>query len=383
MPVHPIRSGAVVARRYRATRRIASGAMGEVWEGVHVELGQRVAIKVLRKESHQCREMVVRFAREACLLARVQSENVVRVIDYVERGRHGPVLVMELLEGPSFAELVHAERVSVEDTVDVAIDVLRGLQAMHAARVIHRDVKPGNVVLRHTHDGKRRAVIIDLGVGRLAQADEDGTIEMLDGDKLTTADRVVGTLEYMAPEQITDCQSSTVSVDVYAVGALMYRAVAGAHPFGDKHGLDLVRVKIRRPTPPLHTGRVDRVARRFEQIVARALAFSAKDRYKADELLADLEQLRRAMQSPAPIELPSRHLRPLVPPPLPAIRARMTRRRKVAAGVFAAGAALVAACSSEHRGAHAAREAPAVVQHAADTRPAPMLVSAEAETVCK
>src|SRR5438552_7999806 len=101
-----IRIGSVVARRYRTTRRIASGAMGEVWEATHVELGLRVAVKMLRPEALSCTEMVARFTREAFLLARVESEHVVRVIDFVARGRHGPVLVMELLTGPSLAELL-------------------------------------------------------------------------------------------------------------------------------------------------------------------------------------------------------------------------------------------------------------------------------------
>jgi serine/threonine-protein kinase len=362
MPIQPVRSGSVVARRYRATRRIASGAMGEVWEGVHVELGTRVAIKVLRKESLECREMVLRFAREAFFLARVHSEHVVRVIDWVERGKHGSVLVMELLEGPTFADIVHRERVPIDEAVDVAIDVLRGLQAMHAAHVIHRDVKPGNVVLRQTADGHRRAVLIDLGVGRLVEHEEaDGSIEVaFERVELTTSDRVVGTLEYMAPEQILDCQNADAAVDVYAVGALLFRAVAGVHPFGDKRGVDLIREKIHHPVPPFKTGRHDAVARRFEAIVQRTMAFDANERYhNADELLADLERLRRDMRAQvSPVELAPRHLRPIMPPPLPFMRAR-AKKRKVAIVAAAACAALFAACSSTYGGAHADVPTPA------------------------
>ena len=341
--------------------------MGEVWEGVHVELGQRVAIKVLRREALECREMVVRFAREAFLLARIQSEHVVRVIDYVDRGRHGPVLVMELLEGPSFADIVHREHVPIDEAVDVAIDVLRGLQAMHAARVIHRDVKPGNVVLRETHDGKRRAVLIDLGVGRLA----DDAL----ADELTTSDRVVGTLEYMAPEQILDCQHADAAVDVYAVGAMLFRAVAGAHPFGDKRGVELVREKIHRPVPPLRTGRDDAIGRKFEAIVQRAIAFSPNDRYRtADELLGALERLRDDIRA-APIA-----------PPLAPVRAIRAQRRRIAIAVAAAGAALFAACSTEYAGAHAPpHRAPAVVEPAAMHAPraAEPITLVQDERVCR
>ena len=277
-----------------------------------------------------------------------------RVIDWVERGKHGPVLVMELLDGPTFADIVHRERVPIDEAVDVAIDVLRGLQAMHAAHVIHRDVKPGNVVLRQTSDGSRRAVLIDLGVGRLA-----GHTEVNVGEELTTSDRVVGTLEYMAPEQILDCQNANESVDVYAVGALLFRAVAGVHPFGDKRGVDL---SARRSTAPCRRSapgdatRSGATSRRSSSARSRT---QPEDRYHdADELLADLEQLRGDMRSQhAPASLAPRHLRRIAPPPVPTMRGR-ARNRKVAIFAAAACAALFAACTA-YGGAHADVPAPA------------------------
>jgi serine/threonine protein kinase len=159
MSIQAVRLGVVVARRYRATRRIASGAMGEVWEGTHVELGTRVALKVLRKDA-TCQEMVARFVREAFLLARVQSDHVVRVVDFMRRGRHGPVLVMELLEGSTLADILHHKCLPIAEAVEIAIDLLRGLDALHANNVVHRDVKPANVVLRQAPDGSRRAVLM-------------------------------------------------------------------------------------------------------------------------------------------------------------------------------------------------------------------------------
>ncbi len=305
MSFEPVECGETIAGRYRVTQRVASGAMGEVWEGVHIALGHRVALKVLRKESFDREEIVLRFAREALLLARIKNDYVVRVIDFIDASAHGPVIVMELVEGPTLAEVLHEEKLTLAQTVDIAIDMLRGLRAMHASRVVHRDIKPGNVVLRKTHDGTRRATLIDLGVARLMDGVTEGEEidcsmleEPFERDEITSDGRVVGTVEYMSPEQILRCHDVTPQCDVYAVGAVLYRIVAGMHPFGDTHGVDLVRMKVSTPVPPLDAGS-DAIARRLEAIVARALAFAPNARYgSAAELLRDLEKLRVDMRAP-------------------------------------------------------------------------------------
>jgi serine/threonine protein kinase len=348
MQVQPVGIGSIVARRYRATRRIATGAMGEVWEGVHVELGHRVALKVLRKEALGCREMVRRFQREAFLLARIQSEHVVRVIDWVGNGRHGPVLVMELVEGPTFSHQLHHESPTLDEIVHVAIDVLHGLRAMHAANVIHRDVKPGNVVLRRLPDGSRRAVLVDLGVGRLGEETydlfEDDDVPPILGEEITRADRVVGTLEYMPPEQILSSQNVDATVDVYAVGAMLFRAVSGSHPFGDKRGLELLREKVHKRMPPLKTGRRDAVGKKLEAIVARAVEFKAAHRFPtADAMLLELESLAAQMRSARATlaEIDDADAKKAAPP-----RSR-TRHRKAVVALVAACAMVVGACSTD------------------------------------
>jgi serine/threonine protein kinase len=343
-----ISSGEIVGRRYRATRRIASGAMGEVWEAVHAKLGHRVALKVLRKETHTSPEILKRFTREAFLLARVESDHVVRVVDFIERGKHGPVLVMEMIEGESLAEVVNRGDLSVEESVDVAIDVLRGLAAIHAKNVIHRDVKPGNIMLRNVGDGKRRAVLVDFGVGRLLDETiaDDGEVSFpACGDEVTTADRVVGTVEYMAPEQIMSCQTAETSVDVYAVGAVIYRSVTGHHPF-NVHGADLLRRKIDCAAPPMRLERTDPIARELVAIVSRAMAIEPSARFaSASELLGALLKLRNKIELARIVEIAEADVRPVPEPPrLP--RAHRSRRTLaiVVAAVFAAA---FAACSTD------------------------------------
>jgi serine/threonine-protein kinase len=283
--------GTIVAGRFRIERLVASGAMGEVWEGAHCELQLRVAIKALRKELMSNREIRARFSREAFLLGRIQSEHVARVLDFTADRRFGPLLITEFIEGPSLASLLQGRRVTVEEAIDLGIDVVSGLGALHRAHVIHRDVKPANILLRTLGDCGRCAVFVDFGVSRLASHDEGSDIALTE---ITTADRAVGTFEYMAPEQIRSSRTVTVSADLYAVGAILYRAVAGHHAFGNASGPDLARHKLSVPAPALVTGRADRVAKSFEALVARALAPSG-DRYElADQMLADLVLLRDA-----------------------------------------------------------------------------------------
>ncbi len=343
-----ISSGEIVGRRYRATRRIATGAMGEVWEAVHAKLGHRVALKVLRKETHTSPEILKRFTREAFLLARVESEHVVRIVDFIERSKHGPVLVMEMIDGESLADVASRGDLTVEESVDVSIDVLRGLEAIHAKKVIHRDVKPGNIMLRSVGDGHRRAVLVDFGVGRLLDETlaDDGEVSFpAAGDEVTSADRVVGTVEYMAPEQIVSCQTAETSVDLYAVGAVIYRIVSGHHPF-DARGPDLLRRKIDCAAPPMRLERTDPIARELIAIVSRSMALKPSARFaSASDFLAVLLKLRNKIELARIVELAEADVRPVAEPPrLP--RARRSRRTLaiVVAAVFATA---FAACSTD------------------------------------
>jgi serine/threonine-protein kinase len=282
--------GMMVDGRFRMERRIASGAMGDVWQGIHCDLHLRVAIKTLRRDMVQNHEVVARFSREAYLLGRIQSDHVVRVLDFVVDRRLGPVLVTELVDGEPLATILAARRFTVEEGIELAIDLVTGLRELHRAHIVHRDVKPANVLMRRVDDRAYRAVFIDLGVSRLVTETEPSDACLTE---ITSAERAVGTYEYMAPEQIVSSRSVTPVADLYAVGAILYRAVAGHHAYGDMHGLDLVKRKLKDVAPVLDTGRVDRLANGFEEVVARALAILPSERYdSADEMLADLSLLR-------------------------------------------------------------------------------------------
>jgi serine/threonine-protein kinase len=289
--------------------------MGEVWAGDHMRLKLKVAMKILRKGAQSNHEIVTRFTREAFLLGQIQTDRVARVYDFISRGRYAPLLIMELIEGPSLAHVLSRKQLSVEDAIHLGMDLGRALRELHAAKVVHRDLKPANVMLRPYGEGEYRTVFVDLGVSRLLSDDDEDEDDQL--TEITAADRCVGTIEYMAPEQILSSRGATTAVDLYAAGAILFRAVAGHNVFGDLGGIELARKKLSDPAPPLNTGRTDVVAQGFEEVVARALSASPNDRFEsADELLTELSYLRdagRAMAARAAV----RPWRPSIAPPVP------------------------------------------------------------------
>lgn len=286
---------AVVSGRYRVVRKVGSGSFGEVWEGEDLETGERVALKTLRTEA-QVDDVVVRFRREAYFLARVRSDHVARVIDFVPDD--GGLLVMQFIDGVPLSNVLQQRALSVEEAIALGADVLTGVRDLHAARIIHRDLKPGNVMLQPLGDGRVRAVIVDFGLGRLsnsAPSGQENTNSLTPSmTELTRANMVLGTLPYMSPEQILNSHQATQQSDLYSIGAILYRAVAGVHAFGQEDAPHaLVTAKLIQNAPKLRTGRDDPMARGLEEVVDKALMRLPSARYKdASEMLDALARLR-------------------------------------------------------------------------------------------
>lgn len=287
----PLAPGELVGR-YRIERRLATGGMGEVWAGEHLDLGFRVAIKRVLPGGAANHEAISRFKREAQLLGRLQSDHVARVLDCVHDDASGLLIVMELVPGESLAEVLSRRRLSPEETIDLGADLASALCDLHKAHIVHRDLKPGNVILRPLPDGRQRAVLIDLGISRIISgASEGNDEESLTG--ITKTNMVLGTIEYMAPEQILSSRKVGFGADLYALGAILFRAVAGAHVFGELKEGPLARAKLTTDAPPLVLGRADRVALGLAQVVARALERHPTKRYDdAALMLAELAALR-------------------------------------------------------------------------------------------
>jgi tRNA A-37 threonylcarbamoyl transferase component Bud32 len=200
--------------RYRLVRRIASGGMGEVWEADDTVLGRRVALKVLAEELAADDRATRRFVREARATARLAHPNVARVYDF---GGHGgaPFLVMELLEGETLADRVAAGPLPPAEAARVAAAVADALDAAHQRGIVHRDVKPSNVML--TPDGDVK--VMDFGIA--AAADETHS---------TTGSGLYATVAYVAPERVAG-QPATPASDVYSLGAVLYELLCGRPPF--------------------------------------------------------------------------------------------------------------------------------------------------------
>src|SRR5262249_40544740 len=276
--------GTLIAGTYRVTRPIAAGGIGAVWLGIDARSGQRVALKHLLPEAASNSELVARFEREAQVLACIRSNFVARRLDLVDDSEYGRVLVQEFIPGPPLSTILDQRRLSVDQAHALACGLLLGLVALERARIVHCDYKPGNIIMQPLLGGGQRPVLVDFGASRLL----DGHCQAL-GDAPGATDRalgavsdhlVVGTLAYMAPEQFVERAHLTCAVDLYALGAILFRALRGEHVFGRLQGRELVHAKVTREAPRLLGNRAGSAAQRLERGIARALRRRGGGRYQ-------------------------------------------------------------------------------------------------------
>jgi tRNA A-37 threonylcarbamoyl transferase component Bud32 len=220
--------------RYRLVRRIAAGGMGEVWEADDTVLGRRVAVKVLVEELAADDRATRRFVREARATARLAHPNVARVYDF---GRDGgvPFLVMELVEGETLADRVAGGPLPPAEAARVAAAVADALDAAHQRGIVHRDVKPSNVML--TPDGDVK--VMDFGIA--AAADETHS---------TTGSGLYATVAYVSPERVAG-QPATPASDVYSLGAVLYELLGGRPPFSGSSPALVARAHLHDQPPPV------------------------------------------------------------------------------------------------------------------------------------
>ena len=217
----------VLGGRFQPLAQAGRGAMGSVYRARDLDTGQIVALKVLTLDRPFD---LVRFGREATLLAKIQHPHVV---NYVHHGQSDGVhyLVQEWVEGPTLADKLHATGVSVAEVVALAIGLAGALEAVHARGIIHRDIKPANLIL--AGDRFDRVKLVDFGIARLAS----------DAGVLTRAGKLVGTPSYMAPEQARGLINLEAAADVWAFGCVLYEALGGRVAF-DGRSPAAVRAKV-------------------------------------------------------------------------------------------------------------------------------------------
>ncbi len=274
-----IKTGTLLAGRYRIGKMIGQGGMGTVYDAVREDLGNmRVAIKVLHDTFSSNRQLLARFRREAETVALLSHPNIVRVIDFHDDGAEAAFLVMEWLEGQSLGQALQQQGpLSSARTVFIAYQVLAALSAAHRANVVHRDLKPDNIFLT-TMSGLGDIVkLLDFGIAKL--------LTSTGSQKLTETGMVLGTPPYMAPEHARGAEVDLRS-DIYAVGCVMYEALTARAPFvAENYNALLFAIQAGCPVP-LEDRRPD-LDPELARIIRTAMAVKPEERFQSAQELAD------------------------------------------------------------------------------------------------
>jgi serine/threonine-protein kinase len=249
--------------------------MGTVYEAVREPLGKRVALKVLHPRDGDQSQAHRRFAREAKASAQLRHPNIVNVFDVGEDAGLA-FLVMELLERPTLEEWLRARgALSLNEIVDIFLPIASGICAAHDAGVIHRDLKPGNIMLGPPRYGTRHPVVVDFGISKVLN-EEDFT---------TRSEAILGTLPYLAAELARDAKGVSPSSDQYALGVMLYECSTGRRPFRGASPYELLHAIVT-TSPPRLSELDSRLPPEFDAVVARAMARDPQDRYPSVKALA-------------------------------------------------------------------------------------------------
>lgn len=328
---------------YRLQEPIGRGGMGTVYRAEHIALSRVVAVKVMNQAVAADDRFRVRFKREARLAAALEHPNIVPVYDAGESGEH-LYIAMRYIDGTDLAALIARGRLEPERVVGVVEQVAAALDAAHRRGLIHRDVKPANVLLRSDPDDPASAphvYLTDFGITRETEATQD----------LTATGAFIGSVQYAAPEQI-ETGAATPATDIYALGCLTYEALTGEPPFRRDHDVATLWAHVNDAVEPLST-QIDGVSPELEAAVLRALEKDPADRWPtcsafAAALRAGLSaEDATIVDAPAPRAPAPAPARAPVPAPAapdePTVAARTSRRTWLrVAGVAAVLAASVA-----------------------------------------
>ena len=325
--------GRSIGDRYRVVARLGRGGMGALYRAHDTTLDRSVAVKVLNPALVAEPTVAQRFDREALAVSRLDHPNCVRVFDAGAMPDGGKYIVMQLLEGRELRHVIAEGPIAPARAVDLAMQVLRGLEHAHRRGLVHRDLKPENVFVVVDDDGREVVKLVDFGIVKLLSGDDQ---------KLTRAGLVFGTPRYMSPEQVTGGKIDE-RADLYAVGVLLFEMLTGAPPFdADQAGM-LMRMHVLSDVPPLP----ESVPADVRAIVLRLLEKSPSDRFASAREVIDALTAARLVTAPPPVRRPTPAAAPITPamgPPLrlPDPYVPRTRNRPSALAAFVAALFVVA-----------------------------------------
>jgi eukaryotic-like serine/threonine-protein kinase len=266
--------------RYRIVRKLGSGGMANVYLAEDQELGRRVAIKILNDRHSGDEQFVERFRREAKNAAGLSHPNIVSIYDRGEGAEGAYYIAMEYLDGRSLKELIVSRGPApIPIAIDYARQILAALRFAHRHGVIHRDIKPHNILV----DSEGRVKVTDFGIARAEQAG---------AQQMTEAGSIIGTAQYLSPEQARGTRVDKTS-DLYSLGIVLYELLTGTVPFNGETPVEIAMKHLSAiPDPP--SDRRPEVPHALDLVVLRALAKDPRDRYQsAEEMDADLERVAR------------------------------------------------------------------------------------------
>jgi len=321
---HELQPGMVIRNKYEILERIGIGGMGFVYRGRHITFNELCAIKIVNDVIAGDTNFLQRFQTEAVVTRKLRHPNAVRVddYDYTEDGR--PFIVMELVEGQNVGEVLQTDGpFAVPRALRIVAQVARALGVAHKLGIVHRDIKPGNIILTVDEFGRETAKVLDFGIAKLREAAGGAQSGM------TMTGMVVGTPIYMSPEQFLGKKGGEIDgrTDLYSLGIVLYQMVTARLPFEGETLYSLMMQhmegNVRPPhelTPELH------IPESLSRVIVKAISKSREERYQtAEDFVAALEQLANdpAIQN-STVELPPNHvpapgpIRPQAsPPPTP------------------------------------------------------------------
>ncbi|WP_394830377.1 protein kinase [Pendulispora rubella] len=242
-----LKVGQLFLGKYRIEKLVGKGGMGAVYAAVDSDLARKVAIKILLPHIASSRTAATRFVNEGRAAARIESEHVARVYSAGRTPQGLPFMILELLEGTDVADLLEKhKRLGVAEAVDIMIDALQAVAEAHRLGIVHRDLKPSNLFLHRRGNGSQVVKVLDFGISKLTQP-----MSTTSDQGLTATQALLGTPNYMSPEQLLDSKSVDHRTDIWSLGVILYEMLAGTVPFGGPTLRELFSAILHQQTAPL------------------------------------------------------------------------------------------------------------------------------------